>query len=201
MAISMSRRERTILIVTVALGLVAAVYHFGLSNVLSAFSDEREQLRQEKETYNGYIRDLKREPRVNADIRTLEGRYPMTEQRIKEFTASIEQAFKSFGVGDVPITPPEQEAIKGAEDYGFVTVRIQCDGDIQAVTRILDYFDRQAILIKELELRTTLDSPRIHVDAKVSQFVKLTEEMKSQESKKTGTSGSRVVRPREPMGL
>jgi hypothetical protein len=201
MAISISRRERIILIVTVALAAVALVYHFGLSAVFSNLADNREELRQEKETYDGYIRDLKREAKVNADIAELEGKYPMNAQRVKEFTPSIEQAFKSFGLTGVPITPEEQEAIKEAEDYGFVTVRIQCDGDIQTVARILNYFDRQAILIKELDLRTNIDSPRIHVDAKVSQFVKLSEEMKAQGEKRSGTSGGRVVRPREPVGL
>ena len=200
MAISMSRRERVILITTVVLGVVALIYHFGLSGLLSAFADERDQLRQEKETYGRYIQELKREPRVAADIRQLEGKYPMTEQRVKEFTASIEAAFKSFGVADVPITPPEQEAIQGAEDYGFVTLRINCEGDIGTVTKILDYLNRQAILVKELDLKTNIDTSRIHVDVKVSQFVKLSEEMKALESKRTGAT-SRVVRPRDTSGL
>lgn len=201
MAFKMSRRERIILIVTAVVAAVALIYHFGLSNALSNLTDERDQLRQAQENYEKYIRDLRREPEVNANFAKLEREYPMSDQRVKEFTAQIEETFKSFGIAQTPITVPEEEPIAGAEDYSLVTIRIQCDGDISQVARILNFFDRQAILIKELSLRTGVDSNVIHVDTKVSQIVRVSEEMKAQRTKRASASGIRGVKPRESPGL
>jgi len=200
MAISISRRERTILIVTVALAVMALVYHLGLSSVLSALGDEREQLRQEKETYERYIADLRREDEVATDIAQLEKRYPMTDQRLKEFTATIDEAFKAAGM-TAAISPAEQEEIAGAEDYGFVTLHITSAGTIESVVRVLNYFDRQAILIKELKLTTGVDQNMIQVDVRVSQMIKISEEMKEKKVKRPSTPSGRVVRPRESTGL
>jgi len=194
MAFSMSRRERVILIVTVVVSALALIYHFGLKSMVTSFADQREELRQQKETYDRCIQELRREEKLAKDFVKLESNYPMTDQRVKEFTTTIDAAFQSAGMA-ANILPPEEEDIPGAEDYGYVTLRIQSDGNINSVTKILNFFDRQAILIKDLKLTTSIDSPRIRIDVWVSQIVKRSEEAKAAKDKKSGGRETRGKKP------
>ena len=65
MAVTMTGRERVFLVVAITLVIVALVYHFGLKGGIGALAEEREQLRNEKQTYEDYIRVLRREPELN----------------------------------------------------------------------------------------------------------------------------------------
>jgi len=197
MAIAMTKRERVFLVLTIVLGVFALLYHFGLQTGLGSFSQEREKLRLEKKHYEDYIRTLKREPLVNRRYQALESRYP--PQRVKEFTADIERALKSFRMTNIVIDPPVEDFIEGTQEYGLVTLHVRCEGNTNNVSRMLGYFDRQAILVNELKLTSHLDSPRITVDTSISQIVKLSEEMKAKMEKRA-SSRDKIgrLRRREP---
>jgi len=202
-AVTMTGRERVLLIVTGAFVILALLYHFGLKGGIGALAGEREQLRREEQTYDDYIGVLRREPELNQQYQKLEQRYPMTVQRAKEFTATIEKQFRAFRMTGINISPPEEEVIEDAEDHGFVTLRIRCDGDIEKVAQMLGFFNHQAILVKELRLRAYLDSPRINVEVSVSQIVRLSEEMKAKIGKQAGpaSGGRSQARRRVSPGL
>jgi len=195
MAISMSRRERTILVVTLAVIAVGLVYRFGLQDAFSSLTAGSEQLAQEGKTYKEYIEDLKRKDAVDRDYQKLEQNYSISLQGTKEFTGGIEQNFAAFGMTGTRYDPPEEALVEGAEDYGYVKLRIRCDGTIEMIRRMLAYFDKQALLVEDLKLSGQLDSDRISVDVRVSQIVKTSPEMRAKMEKQPRVAGT-VVRPR-----
>jgi C-terminal processing protease CtpA/Prc len=201
MAISMSRRERTILIVTIVVGAVALVYRFGLQDVFNTLTSASDQLAQEEKTYREYIQDLKRKDAVDRDYQKLERSYSIGLQGTKEFTGGIEQNFAAFGMTGTRYDPPEEALVEGAEDYGYVKLRIRCDGEIEMIRKMLTLFDKQALLVEELKLTGQLDFPRIGVDVRVSQIVKTSPEMRAKMEKQPRASGT-VIRPRarQPVG-
>jgi len=202
MAFTITHRERTILILTMVLGTFALVYYFGLENALTALTDEREQLRQETETHKSYVQDLRNRENVDTDYREIERAYSITDQGSKEFTAAVEQNFAAIGMTGAQYRPPEKDLMEGNEDLGYVKLTIVCEGDIQRVTRMLNFFDQQAILVEDLKLTSYLDSPRINIEVTISQIVKINPEEREELRKKRATRGGvRTSREREPMGL
>lgn len=200
MAMTMSKRERVLLFAVVVLGMVAVVYNLGLKGVVASLGESRDQLRQAETTYKEYIKYLTgRGLRAQKVYQAFEQHYPMGEELAKGFTSKIERAFKTFGMRRTTIDPFQIEAVEGLEDYGFVTLHVSCIGDITKVAQMLKFFDKQAILVKELKLAGTLDKPDISIDVTVSQIVKLSEEMKKTlEEERTGRRRSR---PRRSFGI
>jgi len=203
MALTMTRRERTILILTLIVGAVALVYYFGLEQAVNALAAQREQLRQEQKTNQSYLDDLRKKETVDSRYREIERLYSITDQGSKEFTASVEQTFAAIGMTGAKYFPPEEALMKGNEDLGYVKLHIACDGDIRKVAQVLSFFDQQAILVEDLKLTAFLDQERVNIEVWISQIVKLTPEKRRELEAKSrrlrGASGA--AREREPMGL
>ncbi len=200
MAFTMTRRERTFLILTVALAAFAALYYLGLEDQLNALADQREQLRVEMETYRKFREELRRKEKVDGEYAAIERMYSINDQGSSQFTGSVESAFAAIGMARPQFRPPEEAPMEGNAELGYVKLHITCEGDVEKVVQMLNFFDKQAILVEELHLTSFLDSPRINIDVTVSQIVKVPPE-KQEEWRRKGVKATRRIREREPMGL
>jgi hypothetical protein len=195
----MTRRERVFLVLAVALGLVAVVYNFGLKSSIGALADERDQLELERITYDDYIDELRDEPRVQEQWRKILEKYPIELTEPGQLTAMIEKELKTIGMAGTNIGASQEEIIEDAEDYGYLTLEITCTGDVTKVARMLNFYDAQAILVKEIKLTARVDSPIITVKVTVSRLVKWSEEKKAELKKKADERRGPLPRGRRRM--
>ncbi|MBM3334316.1 hypothetical protein FJY63_06610 [Candidatus Sumerlaeota bacterium] len=198
MALKVSRRERSILVVTVVVAFVAIVYHFILPRFQGLFGGQIEGLKQASDTYWSYVKDRAREPAVNKRFEQLEKTYRINhDQGSAEFTKTIEEEIPKLGLVPPKIGKAAEETMEDNEDYGYTTLTFQSEGNAQALTQLLVFLDQQAILVKDLSVKSRLDSDRLDISVTVRQVVKLSEETKKKRAKKASASGKGGTRSRE----
>lgn len=184
----MNKREKILGGSSLLLVLGLIFYQFGFSSVyekISFDSSDLDNLKQTHEKYQGY---MKKENQIRKKYNEIVGKDKNPGENTgkdpqKEFSEFVSELCKRLDFKYPRIDPPKIAPIDNVDDYAFVTLDINTNGDIQSISKLLKGFDREAVLIRELTIRSRLDNPVLDLTITVARMVQV--EAPEQEKEKT----------------
>jgi hypothetical protein len=168
------------------LGLV--FYQFGFSQVYERISFDSSGMNNLKETYQKYQGYMKKEAQIRKKYHEIVGKDKNPGENTgkdpqKEFSEFVSDICRRLDFKYPRIDPPAIAPIDNVDDYAFVTLAVHTSGDIQGIAKLLKGFDREAVLIRELTIRSRLDSPELDLTITVARMIQV--EAPKQEKGKT----------------
>ena len=111
-----------------------------------------------------------------------------------QFTEDIETLCRGAGITLNRIDPAQRETIPDTKDYEFITVGVNYRKEWSGVVQLLKNFDKNFLLIKELNIAAPLDKDYLSVDVRMARVVPLTKEdkQKREDEKKKKTSPAKA---------
>ncbi|MCX7046205.1 MAG: hypothetical protein NTX50_12060 [Candidatus Sumerlaeota bacterium] len=117
-----------------------------------------------------------------------------------QFTEDIEGLCKNAGIILNRIDPAQREAISDTKDWEFITVGVNYRKEWSGVVQLLKNFDKNFLLIKELNIASPPDKDYLSVDIRLARVVALTKEEKQkredEKTKKKGPAAAAAQAPR-----
>ncbi len=178
-------------------------------NAWQAVTSRSQKLATVKETYEENVSRLKKGAAIRSEYAELVGNQGQTSPDVqkdpqKEFSEFISDLCRRLGFTYPRIEPPKTEPIQGVDDYSFITLTVSTQGTRESVANMMKGFDKEAVLIRDLTLRTFLDSPQMDVSITVARLVQISPDKRRTGSDKKTPSGAapsslRARTPREPV--
>ena len=182
----LSKREKLLggAILLLLIGLL--VTRHGVFPIYGEISTRIGELQQARDTYEKYVKKMQQSDRIVARYYDIVGKERSSEAEAgkdpqKEFSEFVSDLCRKLGFAYPRIDPSKIEEIEGVDDYSFITMPVHTKGDLKSVSKLLKGFDREAILVRELDLRSRLDHPEIDLTITVARLV----EMKAPEEKES----------------
>ena len=193
MKINIKKREHLLLIMTIAVGLIAILYHMGFASLLNALSESGEILDQEKERFQEYVTQLNNKDEIEKAYNSIQFEFPQTDPDKKpeqQFSEDVVKMCAKYGLPTPNIGPPKDEIIENVDDYKFISLTIRINGSIEKLSSILKEFNRNALLIEDITLTATLDEEDINAGITLARIAKLTPEESARLQKARSSSRS-----------
>ncbi|MBN1903343.1 hypothetical protein JW926_18640 [Candidatus Sumerlaeota bacterium] len=189
----MNKREKILGAASLLLVLGLIFYQFGFSEIYDKISFDSSGLGNLKDTYEKYQGYMKKERQIRTKYYEIVGREtnPGEKKGIdpqKEFSEFVSELCRRLDFAYPRIDPPSLVPIANVDDYAFVTLNIHTNGDTKRISKLLKGFDREAVLIRELTLRSKLDSPELDLTITVARMIPV--EAPKQDKGKTSSKES-----------
>lgn len=175
---NLNKREKVLggAIVFILLGWL--IYQYGVMTFYQEIKSRHNSLEYARKTYNGYISKLKRADDIKNDYEAIVGvkENPGDDGASdpeKEFSEFVSDLCKRLGFAYPRIDPPGKEEIDNVDDHIFITLTVHTNGTLESVAKLLKGFDREAILIRALNIRSRLDSDEMSISITVARMVKI----------------------------
>lgn len=194
MNITPKKRERFLMIATIVVGIFALLYQFVFSGIYEQIATTSEELEYQKNLFNQYIAQYKRKNIIENAYKEIEVKFPQPQADKKpeqQFTEDIDLMCTKLGFTRRNIEPPKNALIENVDDYKFITVTLRVEGTLKDIAKLLKEFHRNALLIKELNLTSRLDSDEISAVITAARIAKLTPEELEELKKSTKRGGKR----------
>ena len=192
----MSKREKIILIVTVAVAVVALLYRFGLSGLADEISSTSERMTRAQQAYDEYQRQLDKQSAIEGDYRKIEGQFSTTDPNRKPdqaFTEDVARLCRELGLNYPRIEPVQDAEIPEVDEYKFMTVEVKSSGDLEQFVKLLKGFEQRSLLITALKITHPPNAPSFILSVTVARIVKLTpDELNRKEEKGRLSTRSRL---------
>lgn len=186
---NLSKRERILggLILILLLGWLIGEY--GVLQIYRDLSSSSTELNKEKAKYEDYLAKMKKSKRIQKVYWDIVGKDSNTglaggEDPKKAFSEFVADLCRRLGFSYPRIEPAKVEPIEGVNDYSFITLTVTSQGNLETVSKLLKGFEREAVLIRELEINSHLDSTRTDVSITVARMVQTGGEKKEETSRK-----------------
>lgn len=153
-------------------------YQFGFSQIYDRISFDSSGLSNLKETYEKYQGYMKKETQIRTKYYEIVGREKNPGEDTgkdpqKEFSEFVSELCRRLDFAYPRIDPPTIVPITNVDDYAFVTLNIHTNGDTKRISKLLKGFDREAVLIRELTLRSKFDSPELDLTITVARMIQV----------------------------
>jgi hypothetical protein len=153
---------------------VLAVRTDNLNTARKTYEDCAEKMKKKEEIISAY--------REVVGGEKISGSAKKDTDQTKEFSEFVFDLSRRLGFLYPRIDPSKTEPIVGVNDYSFITLAVDTSGDLSSVSKLLKGFDREAVLIRDLDLRSRLDNPNLDITINVARLVQV-------EMKKAGQRG------------
>jgi len=178
-----SKREKYLGGVILIFVLVWVLYRVGITQVFETVSTRSTRLNSLKQTYEKYEEYMKKEDQIQKKYLEL---FPKEKSPglsgsgdpQKEFSEFVAELCKRLGFAYPTIEPPKVESIEKVEDYAFITLVIRTQGDLESISKLLKGFEREQVLVRNIEFSSFLDASRIEVVISVARMMQVLPEKK-----------------------
>jgi len=177
--VNLSRREKFLggTIIFILLGWFIGRYAvYEIYRVLAVRADN---LNTARKTYEDYAEKMKKKDEIINAYREVVGGEKISgsakkeTDQTKEFSEFVFDLSRRIGFTYPRIDPSKTEPIVGVNDYSFITLAIDTSGDLSSVSKLLKGFDHEAVLIRDLDIRSRLDNPILDVTINVARLVQV----------------------------
>jgi hypothetical protein len=193
--VNLSKREKVLggSIFFILFGWI--ILQYGFLQVYDVISSRSDALSGELKTYTDYVEKINKGPRIRRLFQDVKGRNTEVAKNTdptKAFSEFVSELCRTLGFSYPRIEPPKVESIEDAEGFSFIILTVNVQGNLQNVEKLLKGFDREAILIRELNLRITrIDSKKLDVTMTVARMVETEKEEKTSDKKKKKKKGAK----------
>ncbi|MCX7000093.1 MAG: hypothetical protein NT106_07345 [Candidatus Sumerlaeota bacterium] len=176
---NLSRREKMLggAILFILLGWLIGRYAvYEIYKVLAVRTDN---LNTARKTYEDCAEKMKKKEEIISAYREVVGGEKISgsakkdTDQTKEFSEFVFDLSRRIGFIYPIIDPSKTEPIMGVNDYSFITLAVNTNGDLSNVSKLLKGFDREAVLIRDLDVRSRLDNPNLDVTINVARLVQV----------------------------
>ena len=207
----MNKREKILAGIILLFLLVWVLYKVGITRVYDTISTRTSKLSSLKQTYEKYQEYMTKEDQIKKKYYEI---FPAdknpglssTSDPQKEFSEFVADLCKRLGFGYPTIEPPKMEPIENVAEYTFITLVIRTQGEMEGISKLLKGFDREHVLIRNIELSSFLDASRIEAVISVARLVQVEPEKKGKgktsprEDTTKFRSPTQSSTPRKPVG-
>lgn len=207
----MNKREKILAGIIILFLLVWALYKVGITRVYATVSTRTGKLTSLKQTYEKCQEYMTKEDQIQQRYKEL---FPTdknpglsaSSDPQKEFSEFVADLCKRLGFTYPTIEPPKMESIEKAEEYAFITLVIRTQGEMESISKLLKGFDREHVLVRNIELSSFLDASRIEAVITVARMVQVQPEKKGKakpsprEDTTKFRSPTQSITPRKPVG-
>jgi len=182
-----SKREKTLLSLTIVIALVGILLQTGAIDYIQNLTTSSGQLDNELATYRKNQEQLSRREFIEKQYKEIEDQFPALEKGQKPehvFSEDIDRLCKTLGFNYPVIEPPDREDIENVDEYQFITLQVRTSGNLDSIAKLLKGFAEKKLIIKEITLRSTLDSDVIHAVIKLARIAKVDKEEEAKKQKK-----------------
>lgn len=176
---TLSKRERNILYVTVAVIAGTVLYLWGIEPLYTAYVERESELESARATFQKNIELLQQAKSIEEGYRRIEAQFPKEEpgkDPEHSFSEDVDAAAEALLPGERRIIEPVQhEEIKGVTEYEFLTLTLTITGDLPKIAQLLKGFDQKGFLIKSIVLTHSrgVDSPELQLQVTLARIVKV----------------------------
>ncbi|AXA36419.1 MAG: hypothetical protein D6691_07300 [Candidatus Hydrogenedentota bacterium] len=178
---TLSKRERSILYVTIAVVVGAVLWTQAIAPLYDQYVMLQEELERERATFNKNVEILKNAKNIELGYRRIEAQFPKEEPgKIPEhaFSEDVDAAAEALLPGERrTIEPVQHEEIKGVNEYEFLTLAMNITGELPKLAQLLKGFDQKGFLIKSIVLTHSkgIDNPELQLNVTLARIVKIEE--------------------------
>lgn len=194
---SISKREKNILILTVVVIVGALFYQFGLNSLMTAFSESAGDLESKQKVFESNTELLKQRKSIEQTYLNIERLFPKDspEKTAKQlFSEDVEILFRELGIANGQIRTPKDEFIEGVDNYKEITIDIEADGKLDQIVSILKKFYVDSFIVKQLKISGDPDNEFKKLNISVSRVVKITPENQPKSKETTNTINSKKAK-------
>lgn len=194
----MNKREKILGSISLLLVLGLVLYQFGFSQIYDKISFDSSDLNNLKQTYDKYQGYMKKENQIQTKYEEIVGKDKNPQENTgidpqKEFSEFVSDLCRRLDFAYPRIDPPSVIPIDNVNDYVFVTLNINTKGDVKRISKLLKGFDREAVLIRELTLRSKLDSPELDLNITVARMIQVEQPIQEKEKSSSRNSIKKFV--------
>jgi len=178
-----NKREKILAGIIILFLMVWVLYKVGIARVYETVSTRTGKLSSLKQTYEKYQEYMTKEDQIKKKYQELfptdksPGLSPTSDPQ-KEFSEFVAELCKRLGFAYPTIEPPKIEPIEKVEDYAFITLVIRTQGEMEGISKLLKGFDREHVLVRNIEMTSFLDASRIEAVISVARMVQIQPEKK-----------------------
>jgi len=175
-----NKREKILGLIILILATGLLLYKVGFTRVyeMSLSFSNTNDLDKLRAIHQRSQKFLKKEDQIRKDYEDIIGKDTTPspdsgKDPQKQFSEFVADLCRRLGFNYPRIDPPKIEPIQNVDDYSFVTLDVHTNGNMESLSKLLKGFDREAVLIRELDLRSVLDNPKINVTITVARMVQV----------------------------
>ena len=171
----MNKREKILGIVIVVILAGWVVTKYGVFSIFGTISTTRGELVSERKTFDKYVDQLERSDFIEKKYAQIVGRRDSSDRAGddpgKAFSEFVSSLCKRLGFEYPRIEPPKIEPIEGVDDYSFITLTVNTQGELKSISKLLKGVDRESVLIRSLSIDKRLDNPVLDLTINVARLV------------------------------
>ncbi|HOE63699.1 MAG TPA: hypothetical protein PKW18_11030 [Candidatus Sumerlaeota bacterium] len=192
---NLSKREKMLGITIVVIIAGWLIGRYGAYEIYQSLSTRAAELASARETYQEYAEKMKQKTEIEKAYDEIVGKDKLAASTSseeadpsKEFSVFVSELCRRLGFAYPSIDKHKTEPIEGVNDYSFITLPVNTSGEMQSIAKLLKGFDKEAVLIRSLHLRSRLDNPIMDVTITAAKIVQ--EKPKAQTKKRTTRKSS-----------
>lgn len=155
----MSNREKSILGLTVVIGLGALLWIGYLEQFIADYQEVSRELRAKQKTYERQRKILAKGARVEEAYAQIEANLPppIEDKRPEmQFAEEIAGLFAQLKLEAPSISPHREEEVPGAEDFVYIVLPItNIRADLEEMSRLLKGLYERNLLVQKLRLEAS----------------------------------------------
>ena len=202
---TMNRREKGLLAATVVAVIGFFCYQMGWHTALleawENISAPDSVMQREKDSAQHTLDVMKREKEANAayarKVRSRLRSFDPSKTPEGQFSEDVDALRRGLNITNAKIDPPKREPIPDVSDYEYVVLNFSYDKTWPEVAQLLQSFDQNSFLIKELNIAAPLDRGSVKVDVRLARVVRITE---AEKKKRLEAGRDKGERRRESAG-
>jgi hypothetical protein len=174
-----NKRERMLLILTLAVVVPLLAYHFFMADAIEgALAGGTGELGEARGQFRQYAKTLEDSRNIREQYQAISFTSPEREGNLspaQTFQNQISTMLtQQFNIMTPQIESPTFSAIKDVDDYYFVDIAMQVSGPDKQIVSLIQDMNRMGLLIKRFDLkRLSLKfSDSLQLDIEVSRLVK-----------------------------
>ena len=176
----MNKREKILGLIVLVLVSGLLLYKVGITRVyqMGVSFGNTGDLEKLRAIYKRSKKFLEKEEKIRKDYEDVIGKdttpsADSAKDPQKVFSEFVADLCRRLGFAYPRIDPPKYEPIENVDDYSFVTLDVHTNGNMESLSKLLKGFDHEAVLIRELDLRSIMDNPKIDVTITVARMVQI----------------------------
>lgn len=171
----LSKREKTLFIATVVAVLLGVLSQTPLLQTAQALKTSQSDVDSAIKTFKNDQERLAAGADIIKQYKEIEDQFPQLKQGQKaeyQFSEDVDRLCKSLDFKYPTIDPPERQDIPDVEEYQFITVNVRTSGKFSSVSKLLKGFAEKKLIIKEVNLKHTIDNDNVHIIVRVARIAK-----------------------------
>lgn len=181
--------RRLVMIAGAAVALFAAVQLLGGGDSAAADEAAVADVEALQAQFDDYRSQLERASDIVAEYNQLEARLPRsTEDRRPDlaFSDQLAQLCTDAGFPYPSIDPTRITSIEDVDDYELLSANLKIENTSADVAKLLRILHNNGLIIREMELRGTLDNDFVRARITVSRIAPVPEQARSRGSRRRG---------------